>query len=376
MKVHELETDIKLTNNDKKKLKDKMHKFKSFSKEKTKKICKLCKNEVQGFANSHTIPQSVLKRLTVNGKLYDMNTILNTDYAKKVKGIKESETFNCICDKCENLFSEYENGDLWVKLNDNSLRDRVLLEIKVKNILQKINIREELLRLYNGGLKELEVNRLLLNNYVLREQNEVKIIEAQGFKKLNEIDFVDWNNELNHYRKFLINKNSNCKVLFVIKYMKKLDYVLPIALQEDEYYMHDTKWCPLNDVYDLKQSHKIKALSVCIFPQENSTLILMFVENNCRTYNDLILQFDKMSLEEQLKWLTFYTFSYTQGYCLSNKVDISHLEGIKRVCTINENLVIGPYETERKIDIQINNRKRIFDMGFENVFSKEFRLDA
>ena len=376
MKAYEFETDIRLLNNDKKDLKDKIYRFKSISNEKSEKKCKLCKNVVKGFSNSHTIPQAVLKRLTSDGKLNDMNTILNNDYTKKVKGIKEAETFNCICSKCENLFSEYENGDLWEKLTNDILRDRVLLEIKVKNILHKISIRTELLKTYNGALKELERNRILFNNDVLRKRNEVKIIEIQGYKNINKIDFVDWNNELNHYRKFLINKNENCKNLFVIKYMKKLDYVVSIALQEDEYYIHDTKWYPLNDIYDLKQSHKIKALSVCIFPQENSTIILMFVENNCRRYNNLFLQLEKMSLEEQLKWLTFYTFSYTQGYCLSNKVDISHLEGIKRVCTINEDLVIGPNETERKLDIQINNRKRIFDMGFENIFSKEFRLDT
>ena len=376
MKAHEFATDIKLSNSDKKFLKDKLYKLKNNSNEKDEKQCKLCKNVVKGFANSHTIPQAVLKRITNNGMLNDMNTILNTDYTKKVKGIKEAETFNCICEKCENLFSEYENGNLWEKLNDDKLRDRVLLEIKVKNILHKIYIRRELLKTYKGSLNELNVNRLLLGDVFLREQNEIKVLEAQGFKRINEIDYVDWNNELNHYRKFLINKNANCKDLFVIKYIKKLDYVLPIALQEDEYYIHDTKWCPLNDIYDLKQSHKIKALSVCVFPQEDSTIVLMFVENNCRKYNDLILQLEEMSLEEQLKWFVFNIFSSTQGYCLSNKVDISHLEGIKRVCTINENLVIGPNETERKLDIQINNRKRIFDMGFENIFSKEFRLDT
>lgn len=375
MEPHYFEIDAKLSNFSVKELNDIAYKYKNYLKSNETKTCKLCGREVNSFSNSHTIPRSVLKRLTCDGRLNGIGSLLNNDYMKKSKGINKAETFFEICSSCEDLFSEYENGDLWQKLQDEKKKDRILLEIKVKNILHKIYIRENVLKIYYGMREELKTKSIMLKDEFSRMESTVQLVETEGFIKNNECDLNDWKNELNKYKKYIINKNKDCKNLFYIKFLKKLDYVAPIALQEDEYYIHDTLWNVISDVYDLQTSHRINGLSVCIFPQKASTIIMMFVEDNCRKYDGIFSQFQNMSLDEQLKWIVFYTFSYTEGYCLSKDIDILSLAGLKRISSINGNIIKDIHESGRKIDVQIRHRRDLFELGFENILSKEYSID-
>lgn len=192
------------------------------SKEKFKNgTCALCCNENIKFADSHTIPKSLLKNISHSGEVYYFEAVIsymksfihkikNSDsvniqdkiFSENKKQIRGAGVFNKICIPCENKIDDYENH---IGENINyDLKDKDVTELAIKALLLKsylsdlgvevikqLNIENPSNRLqYADHEKEIDKFRKLCDNAALNSFNGNKkwhIIwdSAKNNKKLN-----------------------------------------------------------------------------------------------------------------------------------------------------------------------------------------------
>ena len=107
--------------------------------------CRLCGQKTEGFCNSHTVPQFILKELAQNGKVLQASLFFGIEHVDIEKGISNSGTFHIICRNCDNSrFTAYENEQALL----NKPSEKMLAQIELKNTLMQLSKRREEVELY------------------------------------------------------------------------------------------------------------------------------------------------------------------------------------------------------------------------------------
>lgn len=133
--------------------------------------CLFCGRKFDGFCNSHTILDFILRNIAVDGKIRTMNSILNIKLYDEEKGIRNAGTFRQICKKCDGeVFKIYEE-ELALK---NVITDRMMYAIAMKNYLKMIDKR----------CLEIERNNLTFQIDSIREVKDADLQEyLDAFEK-------------------------------------------------------------------------------------------------------------------------------------------------------------------------------------------------
>ena len=208
--------------------------------------CILCKQSKTSFCNSHSVPQMFLKNIAVDGKVLQfsevmaineminkmmainemINEMINKMKNKKMdikvidveKGVKNSGTFQSICNKCDGkVFQAYENPDVWT---EEVPTDRVLAQIALKNVLLEIDKKNTANAVYQKIIKELAEKR---NTQI----GEIEIAICAGHMGVNNRDISEFTEEVELYKEI----KTESKELFKILFYEKLPYTVPIATQ-------------------------------------------------------------------------------------------------------------------------------------------------
>lgn len=112
---------------------------------------------------------------------------------------------------------------------------------------------------------------------------------------------------------------------YLINYTK-LDYVIPVAFQGSIVLIADLDGKLINNIYNPDEKYRIASLHLCLFPFENTSIVMMFVDSNDKRYRDFAKQFRKKNLEEQLAIMNYILFLYTEDYFVSKQVSKEILE--------------------------------------------------
>lgn len=275
--------------------------------------CYYCGKSCTSFCNSHSTPQFVLKNLNFNENKADNKRLVDSfvmlgDVAENYKyvGVKNATTFQMICRECDSkIFSNYENPANYLTIPSNAMMN----EIALKNYLCKIAQLRFNIELYTLGEKltnikkdGIEADKLRLERY----EEKVRLIK------------------------------DNCE--FDLIYYNKLDYVVPIAVQD-----------AINLVYDLEgndidySENKMEEMHICIFPLKTQSILIMFKDKKCSSLNGFIDQFQKLNPKRKLEILNYIIFVYTDRYLLSPTIDDSifgKLENIANYPTGDEESVL------------------------------------
>ena len=280
--------------------------------------CVLCGKSCTSFCNSHSIPSFIIKNIATDGKIVSGINYMNNKLYNKEIGVKETLTFNIICQDCDRIyFSNYENNELYSK-NVNKV---VLSEIALKNYL----------RYFSKRIIEKEIYNELIN-IGYSNPSIYDMLDAA------ELDMKEYKN---HIEKIKTRKND----YYLIDEIN-LDYTVPIAFQSSICLVADFEGKKVNDVFNFDSNYKTQDLHISVFPMENKTKILMFIKDGDIRYKSFYRKYRSLSLIDKLYTINYLIFRYSEEWVLNKKF----------IEKIDEN-------TRNKIALSINIKKR-----YDNIF--------
>lgn len=309
--------------------------------------CLFCGRKLDGFCNSHTIPDFILRNIAINGKIRTFNSILDIEMYDKEKGIKNAGTFHQICPKCDcEVFKPYENESALT----NVITDKMMYAIAMKNYLKMIDKR----------LLEIEQNNLTFQIDSIRYVKEIDLQEYfEAFETTKQY--------------FKLKKNHKYRVIVD----ELLDYRVPLAFQSALSLIMDLDGNIINDVYCPRDDYKVEELHICIFPLHQNTRILIFVNRDYRHYDKFTRnRMKKFSINELLTIINYVMFLYSEDVYLRYDLSEDTLKQLFSVGAISmPDIYRENYFEETKGEIEKFIRKN-YDLRHRieipNLLSKDY----
>lgn len=316
-------------------------------------LCFSCKKRVSSFCNSHSIPRFCLRKIAQNGLVFSINKMVNLPFFESEVGLNKAGTFNLICNQCDNtLFSEYENPENYASEPTVSM----LAQIAMKNYLQMIYKRN-------------------VENPLYRNMRDEKLLPKQIHDVQQEVIRLDNTEYHDSFNRAKLATKGNHDDWYYLCYYQRLDYIVPIAFQGGIVLISDFEDTVVNDIYNMNANYHTEEIHIAIFPLENESVVMAFVDTRNNRYRNFYKQLRKLSLEQQLATINFIVFAYSENVFLSKNIPdemLNNKEFIK-VCKATSNAITtNPYENPIFAAIEI------FSLGrrnsIPNLLSKEHCL--
>ena len=188
------------------------------------------------------------------------------------------------------------------------------------------------------------------------------------------IKILDMKEYIDGYKKAQKSIKKDKKSYYMF-FFKKLDYVVPIAFQSTIAVIFDFEGNIINDIYNSSPKYEIRNLNICVFPLENKSIVMLFIEDGDKRYRKFYKQFGKLDLDNQLSTINFLLFAYSEEIYFSKTIKeeiLSHPAMIE-VAKSGQNILsttrdINPYEQIRS-RYDLKKRSEI-----PNLLSEKYKL--
>ena len=177
----------------------------------------------------------------------------------------------------------------------------MLAQIAMKNYMLMISRRLHERALYNLMGTELKAQSNFVSHY-----QEVIFLDLSeydaGFERAKQGAFGnhdDW---------------------FYLCYYQHLDYTVPLAFQGGVTMISDFEDNIINDIYNKNQNFHTKEIHIAVFPLENASVIMLFIDSRDKCYRGFYRQLKKLPIEEQLSAINYVIFSYSENVYISKEL--------------------------------------------------------
>ena len=315
--------------------------------------CFYCGMKGKKICNSHSIPSMFLKNIESKGYLYNNNIMIGLPLIDDEIGINKTGVFHIICTDCDSkIFSDYENRENY----NNIPTGKMIAQIAMKNFLKNISKRKLEIALYDN-MKELGMPLFYYDE--VQSVNKLDLKEnIEGFKRARKINEKGWENE------------------YYLNYYIKLPYVVPLAFQGQVTLQFDLEGNLVNDIYYKSEKYKIQPLHLCVFPQQSSSIIIMFFDSKDKRYRLFNKQFQKLEEKDKLSVINYIIFSLSEDFYLSKNIDdtiisenkLSDIAGKTQVITST-----SPIENPNAIAHENLNFAQRYSIP--NLLTEEYKVD-
>ena len=341
-----------------KKNKAKFNKFISHNNSKARnnakrKTCYTCNEPYTSFCNSHSVPKFCLKGIAVDGKVRISGLQEELPIMGEDSGVEKAGTFHLICRHCDStLFQDYENPNAY------SIKPtgKILAQIAMKNYLQVISER----------LFKKELYKIIRQDYPdSQEEMNYQIATI-------EMDLLDYQDA---YKRAKTASSGNHDEWYYLCYYQKLNYVVPVATQSSIALISDFEDNVINNLYDFPPNYKLQEINVAIFPLENESVVMLFIDSRNKRYRNFYKQLNNLPLPDQLAAINYIVLSYTENVFLSPKIDESVFKNPNFLSTCQKSTIVlsnSIYSDSLKAAIDaftLSKRNSI-----PNLLSKDFSL--
>lgn len=256
--------------------------------------CLLCGKETSRFCNSHSVPQFILKNITVNGEVLNAAYAIEIPIVSSKDGINRSGTFSYICHDCDNkYFADYENERALL----NEPTNRIMAEIALKDTIQLLSKRNYEISLY----------KLLQNEFHAYENKEF-------LDEIHQLDIRDYSFEMKRAKKII---DKELKSGYVVLFSELLPYRTPIAAQSGITLDKDIDGGIINEINNISDDSMTQRLHCGIFPLRESTRVILCRHKDDRRYMKFERQFNRLSFNKKLEYINYIVIKYTENYFLS-----------------------------------------------------------
>jgi hypothetical protein len=124
------------------------------------------------------------------------------------------------------------------------------------------------------------------------------------------------------YRKEINIINGSRPYKFISIFDVSLNYVVPIAVQTNINLIRGISGEVINNIYDYDEHYDLYPLHICIFPLQNFTRILIFLQkNHLKRYKRFIKDFSKLPLIDKLHLLAYIIPLYTESFLMAENIN-------------------------------------------------------
>jgi hypothetical protein len=308
--------------------------------------CLYCGEHTTSYCNSHSIPASFLKNIAEEGKLLTQAGLIDLPLLKPSSGVNQAGTFYIICRDCDSkIFTDYENKSNY----DGEVTQKILAQIVMKNYLKTISQRAFEISFHEHMGEDAGIDFSSINNIKDIDLKE----NVRGFNRAKKVDAKCVQEE---YHLF---------------FYEKLNYVVPIAFQHQLTLAVDVEGNVVNNLYNHDTKYKMQHLHLAVFPLEETSVVMMFIDKNNARYRQFIRQFIRLPLEDKLALVNYMIFLYSEDFFLSPSLgeDVVNDEDLKLVSGSMGIAMVG-----RESSV-IDALKQNFDLsgfkGIPNLISSE-----
>ncbi|MEZ9840133.1 hypothetical protein AB4323_23855 [Vibrio sp. 10N.261.52.C11] len=237
-----------------------------------------------------------MKNIAEDGKLLTHGGLIDLPLLKPDSGVNQAGTFHVICRDCDSkIFSDYENKDTY----DSSLKQKTLAQIAMKNYLKAISQRAFEIAFHENLEEDSGIDFSSINNIKDLDLKE----NVRGFERAKKVDLKCIQDE------------------YYLFFHEKLNYVVPIAFQHKLALAVDLEGYVVNNLYNHDPKYKIQHLHLAVFPLEETSVVVMFIDKKDTRYLQFIRQFNLLSLEDKLALANYIVFLYSEDFFLSTSLD-------------------------------------------------------
>jgi len=272
--------------------------------------CQICNRQIK-FCHSHTIPQFILKNISNQGHLYNQQILNDTPLLKATNGIRNTQTFESICGECDSkIFHNYETPENYSTLPTEQMLNEIALKCHFFSQYR-----------FARDIKMNEYANKILCQKLAKKESRGPYSDLIKCYKLDKIY---------HTRQIKENLKAIQDNIFLYKigFYLELDYVVPIAFQDNISLYFDLRNRKINTPFT-KNINSMDYLYFCVYPFENKSVIFIFHKVNCKKYNNFLDDLKKMPIEEQLSIINYLIFLYSENIFISPKVPMPILNDIK-----------------------------------------------
>lgn len=316
--------------------------------------CMLCGKKVEGFCNSHSVPQMCLKNIASTGKLNSIYSFLDSDIFEKEKGINNAGTFHNICRECDGTeFQKYESS---ISYSSDCHTDIELInQIALKNILRDIYKHEleiELLKLMPGAIKEKSKNHWA--NIFVSLTNQPQI-------KARKVDVKECYEALDKCKKSISTKAPWLEVVLC----ERLDYIVPIAYQGMIAITTGFDKEIINDKFSYVQGYNLEYIHIAVLPFDNFSMVMLFIDKDNKRYEKFKSKIRGLTKTKRIQLVSYMLFLYCEDYFITKGLSPKTIERIKKISTSCEDI----FSTNK--DVTLKEALRDYDLNkawnFANV---------
>lgn len=315
--------------------------------------CFHCGKKVDSFCNSHSIPAFSLRKIASNGKLYHSNRFTELTFMSDESGVNNSGTFKLICRECDSkAFADYENTENY----SDEISVRMIAQIAMKNFLKNISKRHIEIRLFQN----------LKDNHGLSESYHD---EKQDIHDLDLKEFIAG------YSKAKRVNEKNKSGEYYVFYRDTLDYVTPMAFQNSITMVADLEGNMINNIYNMSPNYHTKEVHISVFPMDNKTEIIMFIDTKDKVYRNFYRQFKKLKHEDKLLTIAYIIFIYSEDIFFSKDIDDDILtsEALRKASRVSTDVVSdSPMIDGLSIALQNFNLDKRHEIP--NILSERYKL--
>ena len=118
-------------------------------------------------------------------------------------------------------------------------------------------------------------------------------------------------------------------------YYRVLDYVVPVAAQTAVTLLCDFNGQVINNIYNPPNDNSFEPIHIAIFPLENTSIIIMFVETGETKNRRFYRQLNKLADTDQLSAINYLLFSYSEDIFAYDPVAdiVQHDQSFRKVFT-------------------------------------------
>lgn len=266
--------------------------------------CKICGENIIGKANSHSVPQSILKNISTDGHYCQITCAIgeNLIYGPFGRinrtGLNNTGTFHLLCKQCENaMFRDYEQKEFLERISEGRtelLSDKALAQIMLKSAL---------LERYK---KEYSRNMTILTNEIAKKKG----INFYTSTISDELNIKDYDFYIDICLDIIRNEKTG---EFNIFYFDILDHPSQFACQALLPIQKTVTNIEINDVYNYDQKYHIVLPIFVIFPLAEKTILLAYcLRKEISRLDPFIKYFNSLNINSKRKMFQSVLFMYTE----------------------------------------------------------------
>lgn len=316
--------------------------------------CLICDSSNKPFCNSHSIPRECLAQISKEGKVKNINGIVEIPALEGEQGLNSTGTFKLICRDCDNrVFKKYETFENYKSRS--FITDEIMNQIALKNYLKSLS-------------KKL-IEKESIPNFCKKMNFSVFF---ENFNRIEKLDIRDVLLNFNKTKKML--GNDSIKNYYKLVMYEELNYTVPYAFQSHINFVTGFGGELINNLYDFSKGNSLQDLHICVFPYKGKSFIIVFTKYNYKKYANFINKFNKFNLKEKLAVINYTIFLYSEDYYYSPYLPKDVMDKIFSIARLTPISIGNLSEQDR-----LKNAIELYDLNkwndIPNLLCTEYSMD-